>query len=171
MTTQKTARLNSADLSGYGLSDYNLSDYSLSDYKIVHSQKVVWGDMDSMNHVNNTKYFYYCETARIEFIRILFPNFGLHPPSEMKTGLALAETSCRFKVPVTYPDTISIATAVTKIEDNQFFVKHAMYSDKLCLMAAEAEARMVHFDFQKGRRLAFSDDLISILLNHQLPVS
>jgi len=84
--------------------DFDDKEACLGRHKIIHAQKVVWGDMDSMNHVNNTKYFYYCETARIEFIRILFPNFGSQPLSEMKSGLALAETSCRFKVPVAYPD-------------------------------------------------------------------
>jgi acyl-CoA thioester hydrolase len=141
----------------------------LSDYPMVHTQKIVWGDMDSMNHVNNTKYFYYCETARIEFIKLLFSNFSGPPSSEMKSGLALAETSCRFKVPVTYPDTLYIGTAVIKIEDNQFCVKHAMFSQKLNLVAAEAEARMVHFDFQKGKRLAFDSDLMTILNEHKLP--
>lgn len=140
----------------------------LSEYKIFHTQKVVWGDMDSMNHVNNTKYFYYCETARIEFIRMLFPSFGNNLPSEMKAGLALAEASCRFKVPVTYPDNLQIGTAVTKIEENQFFIKHVMFSEKMNLVAAEAEARMVHFDFKKGKRLAFDNDLIAIMLEHQL---
>jgi acyl-CoA thioester hydrolase len=147
----------------------------LNDCKVVHPQKVVWGDMDSMNHVNNTKYFYYCETARIEFIKLLYPNFASNAPgdmnpvgSDMKTGLALAETSCRFKVPVTYPDTLLIGTVVSKIDDNQFFVKHSIYSEKLSLIAAEAEARMVHFDFEKGKRLAFDDDLIAILRDHLL---
>jgi acyl-CoA thioester hydrolase len=140
----------------------------LAEYKIIHSQKVVWGDMDFMGHVNNTKYFYYCETARIEFIRMLFPGFGIGLPSAMKTGLALAETSCRFKVPVTYPDTVSIGTAVTSIEENQFLVKHLIVSEKMGLVAGEAVARMVHFDFQKSQRLAFDDDLIAILRAHQL---
>jgi len=141
----------------------------LKHYKITHTQKVVWGDMDSMNHVNNTKYFYYCETARIEFIRMLFPDFGDQPLSEMKTGLALAETSCRFKLPVTYPDTLKIGTAVSEIHDNQFFLRHAIYSEKLGLVAAEANARMVHFDFANGKRLDFDNTLTSILADYQLP--
>lgn len=146
----------------------NHNSHCLGGYKIIHEQKVVWGDMDSMNHVNNTKYFYYCETARIEFVHALFPNFGSHPPSEMKAGLALAETSCRFKVPVTYPDTLLIGTAVTKIEENQCFVKHLLFSEKLGRTCAEAEARLVHFDFEKGKRLAFDNDLIAVLQEHQL---
>jgi hypothetical protein len=42
------------------------------------------------------------------------------------------------------------------------------YSDKLGLIAAEAEARMVHFNFEKGKRLAFDDDLIAIIREHLL---
>ncbi len=121
-----------------------------------------------MNHVNNTKYFYYCETARIEFIRLLFPNFGAEPSSEMTSGLALAETSCRFKVSLSYPDTVLIGTGVSQIETNQFWVEHAIFSEKMNLIAAQAKARMVHFDFKKGQRLAFDNDLMAILEKHQL---
>jgi acyl-CoA thioester hydrolase len=139
----------------------------LSDCKVIHTQKIVWGDMDSMNHVNNTKYFYYCETARFEFISLLFPNFGGAASSNIKKGLALAETGCRFKVPVTFPDTLLVGTTVTKIEENEFFLKHLMYSDKLGLIAAEAKARLVYYDFEKGKRLAFDNNLIAILEEHQ----
>ncbi len=141
---------------------------ALSDYPIVHTQTVVWGDMDSMNHVNNTKYFRYCETARIEFIRLLFPNFGADPSSEMVSGLALAETSCRFKVSVSYPDTLLIGTAVSEIETNEFWVEHAIFSEKMNLIAAQAKARMVHYDFKKGQRLTLDDDLMAILNKHRL---
>ncbi len=142
----------------------------LADYKIVHTQKIVWGDMDSMKHVNNTRYFYYCETARIEFMRLLFPTFGSDTSETMKTGLALAETSCRYKLPVTFPDNLLIGTAVTKIEENQFGLIHLLYSEKMGLVAAEAHARMVHYDFEKGKRLPFDDALMTILVEHQLPL-
>ncbi len=141
---------------------------ALSDYPIVHTQAVVWGDMDSMNHVNNTKYFYYCETARIEFIRLLFPNFGAEPSSGMTSGLALAETGCRFKVSVSYPDSLHIGTAVSQIGTNEFWVEHAIFSEKMNLIAAQARARLVHYDFKKSQRLTFDDDLMAILKKHQL---
>jgi len=43
-----------------------------------------------------------------------------------------------------------------------------MCSDKLGLFAAEAEARMVHFNFEKSKRLTLVDDLIAILVEHLL---
>lgn len=119
-----------------------------------------------MNQVNNTKYFYYCETARIEFIRLLFPKFGAEPSSEMTSGLALAETACRFKVLVTFPDALLIGTAVSQIEPNQFWFKYAIFSEKMNLIAAQAKARMVYFDFKKGQRLDLDNDLMAILKKH-----
>ena len=62
-------------------------------------ETVVWGDMDARNHVNNTQYFRYMETARICFIQKLFPHFGAPTGADdIQVGLALAETRCRFKV-------------------------------------------------------------------------
>ena len=36
---------------------------------------VRWGDMDAMRHVNNTQYFRYMETARIDWMS----SIGLNP--------------------------------------------------------------------------------------------
>ena len=30
-----------------------------------------WGDMDAMGHINNTTYFRYMETARIDWLRLI----------------------------------------------------------------------------------------------------
>ena len=30
-----------------------------------------WGDMDAMNHLNNTSYFRYMETYRIDWLRAI----------------------------------------------------------------------------------------------------
>ena len=140
---------------------------ALKDFKMLHKQVVAWGDMDSMQHVNNTKYFYYCESARLDFIREMMPN--LPAPDQLQlagstsVGLALAETNCRFKVPLTYPDQVLVATRVVKIEETQFLLLHAIYSSKLGLVAAEAEARMVCFDFAKGRRENLDDGMLAAL--------
>ena len=40
---------------------------SLSDYPTIIAQAIQWGEMDAANHINNTVYFRYFESARIEF--------------------------------------------------------------------------------------------------------
>ena len=37
--------------------------------KLVMEMPIRWGDMDAMGHVNNTLYFRYLETVRIEWMR------------------------------------------------------------------------------------------------------
>lgn len=139
------------------------ADHPLADFKLIDKRKVVWGDMDAMRHVNNTKYFFYCETARIEFLQSILSKGAFADPENRGIGIALAETSCRFKVSLTYPDNLEIGTAVTKIEDNQFHLRHAIYSEKLNRIAAEATARMVVFNFATGQRSPVDDEMLSKL--------
>ena len=138
----------------------------LNGYPFSIQETVVWGDMDAMNHVNNARYFRYLETARIEFIGQLFPHFGQPNASDLKEGLALAEARCRFKVPLTYPDEIIIASAVKEVSESQFVVQHEIYSQKLDCIAAEGDARMVYYDFVAQRKAVFPDDLVKRLKDH-----
>lgn len=132
-------------------------------YHFVTPERVVWGDMDVMNHVNNTQYFRYLETARIEFIRNLFPDFAKPGSNDTEKGLALAEVRCRFKVSLTYPDDLIIGTAVSNIGDHQFMAQQEIYSKKLDCIAAEGDARMVYFDFANKRKAVISEQLLKHL--------
>ena len=124
----------------------------LNAYLSCIRETVVWGDMDAMKHVNNAKYFRYLETARIEFIRQLFPHFAKPGSNGIEDGIALAEARCRFKVPLTYPDEIMIGSAIKEVAESHFIVQHEIYSSKLDCIAAEGDARMVYYDYVKQRK-------------------
>ena len=67
----------------------------LSAYPVITEQAVIWGDMDAFQHVNNTIYFRWFETARIRY----FEEIGFLEHLEATgVGPILAETSCRFRV-------------------------------------------------------------------------
>ncbi len=143
----------------------------LTGYPSVFSINVKWGDMDAMRHLNNTRYFYYCESARLDFLTALFPRLSSLDPSELEAGFALAYTDCKFKVPVTFPDRVVISTAVTDIKESEFTLKHAIYSTKMSLIAAENHARLVHYDFQQGKRVPMNEQILAILEAHRLAAS
>ena len=42
-------------------------DNLLEDYPVVLEIPVAWGDMDALNHVNNTVYLRYFESSRIAY--------------------------------------------------------------------------------------------------------
>lgn len=63
-----------------------------------------WGDMDAMNHVNNTVYFRYMEQARIEWLESLGYATGQHAGE----GPVIVNASCTFLIPLTYPGRVEV---------------------------------------------------------------
>jgi acyl-CoA thioesterase FadM len=75
---------------------------ALLNYKNIFEKDVEWGDMDAMQHVNNKRYFYYAESARLRWFNEIYSQLGVEYGGELKESFALAETSCKFKVPLTF---------------------------------------------------------------------
>ena len=57
-----------------------------------------WGDMDAMGHVNNTLYFRYMETVRIEWLHRI--GAGLSPQGD---GPVIVNAFCNFIEQLEYP--------------------------------------------------------------------
>ncbi|HCP33528.1 MAG TPA: acyl-CoA thioesterase, partial [Deltaproteobacteria bacterium] len=80
---------------------------SLKEFKdffpIVVDIPVAWGEMDSMQHVNHTVYLKWMETARFEF----FEKLGMIDlMEETGVGNILKSIGCRYRIPLTHPDTV-----------------------------------------------------------------
>ena len=71
-----------------------------ADKKLVHEIVVPirWGDMDAMGHVNNTVYFRFMESIRIEW---LFQIGG--PPDMNGEGFVIVNAFCNFIRQLEYP--------------------------------------------------------------------
>jgi acyl-CoA thioester hydrolase len=124
--------------------------------KVSIDTPVAWGEMDAFQHVNNTVYFKYFESARIAY----FDEVGVN--DEMKRsniGPILASTQCRFKAPLTYPDNISIATRVTEISDDRFTMKYYVKSHNSGRIAAEGEGLIVFYDYNNNCKHAIPEQL------------
>ena len=83
-----------------------------SKYPVVITQELLWRDMDAYQHINNAVYFRYFEDARIAY----FGKAGIE--EHMKAtgvGPILASTRCDFRAPLTFPDSIQIATVVSEV--------------------------------------------------------
>lgn len=128
----------------------------LQDYPIVVEFPVAWGEMDSFQHVNNVVYFRYFENARIVYSE----KFGLHKHKE-QTGIGpiLGSTSCKFKHPLTYPDTVSVGAKIVTIADDRFTMAYVVVSHRQGKIAAEGEAVIVMYDYREGKKTAIPDEL------------
>jgi acyl-CoA thioester hydrolase len=122
----------------------------LKDYPVVTDVVVRWGDMDALGHVNNILYLQYFETARVEYLM----RVGMEAPgpSWNEYGLILASVGCRFRLPVTYPDTLAVGARVAAMGDDRLLMEHAAFSRKLGKIAAEGDADVVSYNYLAGRR-------------------
>lgn len=123
----------------------------LADFPVVIEIPVAWGEMDAFQHVNNIVYFRYFETARIAY----FEQLGfMELMNETSVGPILAEIRCRYRKPLTYPDTVSVGTRVSEMSEDRFVMHQCIVSHKLKAIAAEGDSELVAYDYRHGRKAA-----------------
>lgn len=78
--------------------------------KLVHEMTIPirWGDMDAMNHVNNTLYFRYLEIARIEWMH----SIGAAPDPQGE-GPVILNAFCNFYKQLEYPGDVRVKMYVS----------------------------------------------------------
>jgi acyl-CoA thioester hydrolase len=78
--------------------------------KLVHEMVIPirWGDMDAMNHVNNTVYFRYLEIARIDWMS----SIGCTPDPKGE-GPVIVNAFCSFYKQLEYPGDVRVKMYVS----------------------------------------------------------
>ena len=125
-------------------------------YPVVVEFPIAWGEMDAFQHVNNVTYFRYFENARIVYSQKL----GLHSMRE-RTGIGpiLGSTCCRYKLPLTFPDTISVGAKTVDIEEDRFTMKYIVVSHLHGKIAAEGDGIVVMYDYREGKKTAIPEEI------------
>ena len=130
----------------------------LKHYPTTISQTIEWGDMDAAQHVNNIVYLRYFENARIEFFnQIGFMDFM----GEVGIGPILAEVTCQYKTPLTFPDNVKITARILpdSFTEYGFVMQHLVFSEKLQRIAAEGTSRIVCYDYKSKQKALISSEL------------
>lgn len=110
-----------------------------------------WGEMDSYGHANNTIYFRWFESARMEcFRRIGWPEVE----RELGVGPILHSTRARFRAPLTWPDEVEVGTRVVDVLDDRFTMLYEVRSHALDRVACEGSGLIVAFDYRAGAKTA-----------------
>ena len=115
---------------------------------------VAWGDMDSFQHVNNVIYLRWFESARIQYF--MKTGFIAHM-EETGVGPILADSRCRYRVPVTFPDRVTVTVQARDLSGDRFQMDYRLYSDQHGRLAAEGESTIVCYDFAAGRKAPIPD--------------
>lgn len=121
----------------------------LANYAFIHGQSIQWGEMDAFNHLNNVVYYRYAESARIGYLQELSMFDG-----SMVT--MLAQSSCQYLRPVTYPDTLLIGVRCQRLGNTSIVIEYAYYSGEQQAIVANAEAVIVRMDSSGNKKLPWT---------------
>jgi acyl-CoA thioester hydrolase len=128
----------------------------LASCPVVIEIPVAWGEMDALRHVNNIVYFRYFESARIDYFeKLRFWEFM----NQTGVGPILASIQCRFKTPLTYPDTVSVGTRIPKIEQDRFVMEYYAVSHKSQAIVAEGESVVVSYNYRENKKTLLPDEM------------
>ena len=122
----------------------------LAGYPVLVEIPVAWGDMDYFRHVNNIVFFRYFESARIEYLQ----RIGFRALEDgNQVGPILSATGCRFRRPLTWPDTVRVGARVSSVGADRFEMEYRLVSTAQNSVAAEGTGTLVSYDYALGRKV------------------
>ncbi|WP_074733060.1 acyl-CoA thioesterase [Halobacillus karajensis] len=123
--------------------------------------RVRFCETDMAGHVNNTSYFIYLEEARGNFFRDHFPE---HLDSVGR--FILASTKCDYVSQGYFGQQLAIQSWITNIGNKSFRFNHHIHDRETGKIIAEAEATIVHFNYEKQKSEPIPDELRALLEQH-----
>ena len=130
----------------------------LADYPAVIDIPVAWGEMDALGHVNNIVYLRSFESARIAYFEALG---YLETMAATGIGPILAETRCRYKLPLTYPDTVAVGARIAELAADRFLMHYRVVSRHHGKVAAEGDARVVSYDYKNKIKAVLPETIVT----------
>jgi acyl-CoA thioester hydrolase len=140
----------------------------LAGFPAICTLPIQWGDQDAFGHVNNTVYFRWFESARIEYGN----QVGL--PQMMdnhKLGPILAAVSCNYRRQLIFPDTVHVGARITKIGRTSFVMEHRVVSASQKTIAAEGDSTIVLFDYGAQKPVVVPATMRQIIAELEGPAS
>ncbi|HYH57638.1 MAG TPA: thioesterase family protein [Thermoleophilaceae bacterium] len=128
----------------------------------VHTERVRFGDLDAMRHLNNVVFLRYFETARIAFMRDLFPTHDPAHPEATRSGLIFAECHINYRSPVHFDEEVAIECSVGEIRRSAFQVRFTMAVEGR--LAADGYGWLVGFDYEAQRSSPLPEPLRDALV-------
>jgi acyl-CoA thioester hydrolase len=128
----------------------------LAAYPVALSIPVQWGELDAYGHINNTIFFRWFESARIEYLQ----RSGMVETMERdQIGAILHSTSCRFRRPVFFPDTVEIGGRASEVGDDRFMMEYLVVSREQDAVVGEGTGIIVSYDYAAHSKAPLPDDV------------
>ena len=123
----------------------------------VHTERVRFGDLDAMRHLNNVVFLRYFETARIAYLRQIVPSHDPANPEQDAFGLIFAECHINYRSPVHFDEEVGVACSIGNVKRSSFRVEFDMRVGSR--LVAEGYGVLVGFDYVEQKAAPLPDEL------------
>jgi acyl-CoA thioester hydrolase len=122
----------------------------------THVERVRFGDLDAMRHLNNVVFLRYFETARIDYLNRIIPAFD---PVEREENFGLIFASCHidYRSPGYYDDEVAVRVRPAEVGTKSFRLDFDMRVGERVL--AEGHGVLVGYDYVGERAVPLPDTL------------
>ena len=127
----------------------------------VHVDRVRFGDLDAMRHLNNVAFLQFFESARIAFVDQLIPEHDPTAPDDF--GLIFAECHINYRAPAFYPEEIRTEVRPMRLRRSSFRIAFRMEAARDGRLLAEGWGAMVGFDYAAAASRPLPDRLAAAL--------
>jgi acyl-CoA thioester hydrolase len=130
-----------------------------------YADRVRFGDLDAMRHLNNVEFLRFFETARIAYIRALIP---AHRPAEPEGdwGLIFAECHINYRAPAFFDEEIRTHVRPAQLRRSSVRMEFLMTAEPEGRVIAEGWGALVGYDYVAGRSCPLPDVLTTVLREH-----
>jgi len=131
-------------------------------YAFPYVDRVRFGDLDAMRHLNNVEYLRFFEDARIAYLRELVPGHDPVRP-EADFGLIFAEAHIAYRSPAFYPEEIRTWIRPSHLRRSSFRARFRMEAGPERRLVAEGWGALVGYDYPAGRAAPLPDPVVAAL--------
>lgn len=113
-------------------------------------QRVAWGEIDALGHVNHTVFLRWFENARFAWFEHVGIAALMHA-SGGRLGPILARVSCDYRAPVAFPDRIRASVQCVELGGSSMTLRSRIGSEAKQQIVAEGEVVIVLMDYRTGK--------------------
>lgn len=127
----------------------------MSDVRFAMTQRVRFGDLDAMQHMNNVEFLRFFETARIDYLASIAPEHN--PTSGSSFGFIFAECHIAYRSPAHYGEQITTYVWPAELRRSSLRLSFEMVvGDRV---VADGWGTLVGYDYTAGSARPIPDAL------------
>jgi acyl-CoA thioester hydrolase len=119
-------------------------------FEFVHRERVRFGDVDAMGHVNNAVFLTYMESARVAFLLHLGAATGLEDLS-----IIVARIEIDFRSPLSFGEEVEVGVRASRFGTKSFDLEYELRAGGR--IAAQARSVCVGYDYESRSTVPIPD--------------